>query len=181
MDYSPLAQPCANDFAKGGMYSKDNTVSRMEVRRCPSRRCPSACLPACATMLLTLSDARVPNSTCGRGCTRASKGATTRSGKCPAMATPERGARLLQPRRAGVRDAGPRALSLPPPCDSGSSGGGGEGGGSSVIYRRRSHVCWSAVIEHMPRLGPGCTECHGTVPRYGGTPLPYLCTVGVYI
>jgi len=55
MDYSPLAQPCANDFAKGGMYSKDNTVSRMEVRCCPSRRCPSACLPACATMLLTLS------------------------------------------------------------------------------------------------------------------------------
>ena len=41
----PLAQPCANDFAKGGMYSQDNTVSRMEVRRCPSRRCPSALLP----------------------------------------------------------------------------------------------------------------------------------------
>jgi hypothetical protein len=33
MDYSPLAQPCANDFAKSGMYSKDTTVSRMEVRR----------------------------------------------------------------------------------------------------------------------------------------------------
>ncbi len=68
MDYSPLAQPCANDFAKGGMYSQDNTVSRMEVRRCPSRRCPSACLPLPfgvvgllhaprigATMLVTLS------------------------------------------------------------------------------------------------------------------------------
>ena len=52
MDYSPLAQPCANDFAKGGMYSKDNTVSRMEVRR-PSSPVPragkrrTAACPAC--------------------------------------------------------------------------------------------------------------------------------------
>lgn len=52
MDYSPLAQPCANDFAKGGMYSKDNTVSRMEVRRRSSlvpragKRRTAAC-PAC--------------------------------------------------------------------------------------------------------------------------------------
>ena len=33
MDYSPLSQPCQNDFAKTGLYSKDNTVSRMEVNR----------------------------------------------------------------------------------------------------------------------------------------------------
>ena len=40
MDYSPLAQPCANDFAKSGMYSKDTTVSRMEVRwRRQAARC----------------------------------------------------------------------------------------------------------------------------------------------
>jgi len=32
MDYSPMAQPCANDFAKSGMWAKDTTVSRMEVR-----------------------------------------------------------------------------------------------------------------------------------------------------
>jgi hypothetical protein len=34
MDYSPLSQPCANDFAKGGMYSKDSTITRLEVRKC---------------------------------------------------------------------------------------------------------------------------------------------------
>ena len=39
MDYSPLSQPCANDFAKGGMYSKDNTVSQMEVGRLDVRSC----------------------------------------------------------------------------------------------------------------------------------------------
>ena len=32
MDYSPMSQPCANDWAKTGLYSKDNSVSRMEVR-----------------------------------------------------------------------------------------------------------------------------------------------------
>jgi hypothetical protein len=30
MDYSPMSQPCANDWAKQGMYSKDNTITRLE-------------------------------------------------------------------------------------------------------------------------------------------------------
>ena len=149
MDYSPLAQPCANDFAKGGMYSKDNTVSRMEVCCCPSRRCPSAWqlhapAPHCRHHAdYTLSDARVPNSTCGRGCTRASRGATTRSGKCPAMATPERGARLLRPRR-GRRDAATPRPAQVSHYETGAARGAELGlGVSSVTYRRRSHVCWS--------------------------------------
>ncbi|EKX43122.1 hypothetical protein GUITHDRAFT_110851 [Guillardia theta CCMP2712] len=30
VDYSPLAQPCSNDFAKSGMYSRPNAMSELE-------------------------------------------------------------------------------------------------------------------------------------------------------
>eukprot|EP00292_Cryptomonas_paramecium_P032038 CAMPEP_0113662092 /NCGR_PEP_ID=MMETSP0038_2-20120614/369_1 /TAXON_ID=2898 /ORGANISM="Cryptomonas paramecium" /LENGTH=77 /DNA_ID=CAMNT_0000576919 /DNA_START=50 /DNA_END=283 /DNA_ORIENTATION=+ /assembly_acc=CAM_ASM_000170 len=30
VDYSPFAQPCTNDFAKEGIWSPDNSISRME-------------------------------------------------------------------------------------------------------------------------------------------------------
>mmetsp|Transcript_1088 Transcript_1088/g.2517 ORF Transcript_1088/g.2517 Transcript_1088/m.2517 type:complete len:91 (+) Transcript_1088:83-355(+) len=30
VDYNPLSQPCASDFTKTGLYSKDTAVTRLE-------------------------------------------------------------------------------------------------------------------------------------------------------